>query len=104
MEQRYVNQFGGGSIYIEENNGTINYFRAATPFDVAVRDNSYELEHCTPDIEPKLVRPEVGEIVSWIDKCADKKNPNRVALVYGMPGIGKTAVMNMVYSSLKGIT
>lgn len=71
-------------------------------FSEAVKDDSFILEESTPKIQPAIPRPEIRKILSWIEKEPEKDNPSgtdRLALVTGSPGIGKTVVMNGLFKA-----
>lgn len=103
MDDQNLNQYGSHSICVGHNNGTIcireNYGHAERA-DAAFADQSFELQSYTPKINPPIKRDEVGQILEWIEREASKEKPNRVALLYGSPGIGKSVVMHDVLTEI----
>ena len=97
MNDHIINQIGDRPVYVERNNGAIYIMDGyvANPDDAFV-DQSFELSNYAPKIQPPIQRDEVGQILDWIadDTHADK--PNRVALLYGGAGVGKSVVMHDV--------
>lgn len=89
-----VTQFGDKSIYIEKNDGTVYVGEYVADPDSAFEDGSYELEAYEPFIQPRIVRREVDEIYDWIIRDTPEGKSNRVALLYGNAGIGKSVVMH----------
>lgn len=101
MEQRLVNQLGDKSLYIEKNEGNIyigNYVKDAGS---AFLDGSFELSDYSPSISPAIFRKEVEQLKQWIEKSTQEKNPNRLALLYGKAGIGKSVVMHDLLTELQ---
>ena len=96
MNERIINQIGDKSVYIERNSGAVyvgGY--VADPNDAFV-DQSFELQNYMPKIQPSIQRNEVGEILDWIENDTQAEKPNRVALLYGGAGVGKSVVMHDV--------
>lgn len=99
-----VNQDGEVSLYVGQNLGNI---KINIPKDSNLEDIEKAfslmspLRHEFPSINPKIKRKEEDQIISWIEATADKKEPKRVGFVVGAPGIGKTALTNVVYNRLK---
>lgn len=94
---REINQNGSKTLYVENNSGRIYIVetnRYISPDDKALKDGSIELKMFTPSINPPVERNEVNTILDWIIRDADNKNPQRVGLLYGKAGIGKSVVMN----------
>lgn len=96
MAEHMVNQFGDKSLYIEQNKGTVYVGDYIADPNSAFADKSYELEAYEPFIKPPIMRREVDEILEWIDRNTPDGKPNRVALLYGGAGIGKSVVMHEV--------
>ena len=94
MQSRIINQSGDRPIYIEKNNGTVYVGEYAAEPHSAFADGSYELKAYEPFIQPPIQRWEVDEIYDWIVKDTPEGKPNRVALLYGSAGIGKSVVMH----------
>lgn len=95
MEERFVNQTGTRPIYIERNEGKIYLGNHYIEDPVSAFSNgSYELLDYAPTIEPAIHRDEVDMILAWIEKEYGKKNSDRLALLYGKAGIGKSIVMH----------
>lgn len=96
MKERMINMFGNKSVYIEHNDGIVcigNYVEQANE---AFANQSFELESFAPKITPKIQREEVGQILRWIAQDTQKDKPNRVSLLYGSAGVGKSVVMHDV--------
>lgn len=95
MVERLVNQFGEKPIYIDKNEGQIyidnNYVEEPS---FAFKNGSYELFCYTPTIQPSIRRPEVNQIIDWIERDASDDQSARIALLYGKAGIGKSVVMH----------
>lgn len=99
---RTVNQFGDRPIYIERNNGSVyvgDY--VDTDQDSALKNVSSELRAYSPTIKPQIERSEVGDILRWIYADTDINNPERVALMHGGAGIGKSVVMHNILRHLE---
>lgn len=96
MTNYEVNQFGDRPLYIERNEGVVYISDYVAQTDEAFADKSFELHAFTPKITPPIQREEVKYILDWISKEADKEKPNRVALLYGNAGVGKSVVMHDV--------
>jgi hypothetical protein len=96
-----VTQFGDKSIYIDKHEGNI-YIGAAYVIDAerAFEKGSFELEMYLPTINPPIERSEVDSILGWIEQDADEKDPNRVGVLYGKAGIGKSVVMHELLQRL----
>lgn len=96
-------------VNIGEVNGNvnINYYDGNTgiSFEDIAKAESFALESESPKITPIIERHEVNEIVDWIlsdsdsdsNESQDKKD---IGLVVGLPGIGKTVVLNSIYRLL----
>lgn len=101
MEERVINQFGVKPIYIDKNEGKIhidnNYVEEPS---FAFKNGSYELLGYTPTIQPSIHRPEVNQIINWIERDASTDQSARIALLYGKAGIGKSVVMHDVLVAL----
>lgn len=101
MEYHY-NDLGNRSVYIERNNGTIyiddNYISNE---EEAFKQGSSDLDMYLPSINPPIQRVEVDSILDWIKSDIDVKNPQRVGLLYGSAGIGKSVVMHDLLQKLK---
>lgn len=99
-----VNKEREVTLYVGQNLGSINI---NIPKDSDVEDiekafiHMSPLRHEFPSINPKIKRKEEDQIISWIEANADKKEPKRVGFVVGAPGIGKTALTNVVYNRIK---
>lgn len=91
-----INQFGDKSIYVEHNSGVIYAGENATAPNDSFVDQSFELKYYAPKIQPPIQRREVGLILSWIANDTQTDKPNRVALLYGSAGVGKSVVMHDV--------
>ncbi|MBD5350284.1 MAG: ATP-binding protein [Bacteroides sp.] len=102
-----VNQEGEIALYVRQNNGSIN-INIPKESDIEDIEKAFNLmsplRHEFPSINPKIKRKEEDQIISWIEAAADKKEPKRVGFIVGAPGIGKTALTNVVYNSLKDHT
>ena len=99
---RTVNQLGDRPVYIERNNGSVyvgDY--VDTDQDSALKNVSSELRAYSPTIKPQVERLEVGDILRWIYADTDINNPERVALLYGGAGIGKSVVMHNILRHLE---
>lgn len=99
-----VTQFGDKSIYIDKHKGNI-FIGDAYVIDAerAFEKGSFELEMYLPTINPPIERSEVDTILGWIERDADTKNPNRVGVLYGKAGIGKSVVMHNLLQRLTHI-
>ena len=96
MNEHIINQTGDKSVYIEHNTGAIYVSDYVADPNEAFTDQSFELQNYAPKIQPPIQRDEVGHILDWIAKDTDSEKPNRVALLYGSAGIGKSVVMHDV--------
>lgn len=96
-----MHQYGDKSLFVENNSGTIYIDGYSTEAEDAFSDGSFELEMYHPSIRPHIDRNEVSDIAAWIEKDSDEKNPIRVGLLYGKPGIGKSVVMHDLLSRIK---
>lgn len=95
MAERIINLEGQQPIYIERNEGKIYVGNHYTEDPVSAFSNgSYELLDYTPTIDPAIHRDEVDMILEWIEKLSDKGDSDRLALLYGTAGIGKSIVMH----------
>ena len=95
MAERIINLEGQQPIYIERNEGKIYVGNHYTEDPVSAFSNeSYELLDYTPTIDPEIHRDEVDMILEWIEKQSDKGGSDRLALLYGTAGIGKSIVMH----------
>lgn len=93
-----------GSVY---GNVINNYYDGNTgiSFEDIAKAESFALESECPKITPIIERPEVDDIVNWIlsdsdsdsNEAQDNKN---IGLVVGLPGIGKTVVLNSIFRQL----
>ena len=101
MENNSVFQFGKNPIYIECNEGNVYVGDYVSKTNEAFEDRSFELRMVAPQITPQIKREEVGVILNWIAKDADKTEPKRVALLYGSAGVGKSVVMHDVLLNLE---
>lgn len=99
-----VNQNGEVALYVGKNLGSIN-ISIPKESDVEDIEKAFSLmsplRHELPSIKPEIKRKEEDQIIRWIETTADKKEPKRVGFVVGAPGIGKTALTNVVYNRLK---
>lgn len=99
-----VNQEGEVALYVGQNSGSIN-INIPKESDVENIEKAFSfmspLRHEFPSINPEIKRKEADQIISWIEAPADKKEPKRVGFVVGAPGIGKTALTNVVYNRLE---
>lgn len=99
-----VNQDGEIALYVGQNLGRIK-INIPKESDVEDIEKAFSLmsplRHELPSIKPEIKRKEEDRIISWIEADADKKEPKRVGFVVGAPGIGKTALTNVVYNHLK---
>lgn len=91
-----VNQLGDKSVYVERNSGIIYMGGFVATANDAFDDQSFELQNYAPKILPPIQRDEVKYILDWIAKDAQTEKPNRVALLYGSAGVGKSVVMHDV--------
>lgn len=96
MENRIINQFGDKSLCIDTNNGVVYLSDYIAETNDAFVDKSFELHAFTPKITPVIHRDEVKYILDWIAKDEDNETPERVALLYGSAGVGKSVVMHDV--------
>ncbi len=96
MDDRIINQFGNRPSCVGQNYGNIYNGSEDYVSDTAsaFEDESYELSSYTPTIQPTIKRDEVTQIIDWIAKDTSSERPNRVALLYGKAGIGKSVVMH----------
>lgn len=101
MENNSVFQFGKNPIYIERNEGNVYVGDYVSKTNEAFTDESFELHKFAPQITPQIKREEVGIILNWIAKDTDKTDPERVALLYGSAGVGKSVVMHDVLLELE---
>ena len=104
MQENIINQFGDRSLYIEKSLGNIylanNYTR--DPASAFAR-GSDELLGYTPAIYPEIPRQEVDLIQNWIESKSDTTDSSdRLALLYGKAGIGKSIVMHKLLEHLQG--
>lgn len=91
-----------GLVYIARDAGTIFVDEYTENVDKAFEDKSFELRtFAKPQINPPILRDEVNLILNWIAQDADGKDPNRVALLYGKAGVGKSVVMHDVLCKLE---
>lgn len=99
-----VNQDGEVALYVRQNFGSIN-INIPKESDVEDIEKAFSLmsplRHELPSINPEIKRKEEDLIISWIEATVDKKEPKRVGFVVGAPGIGKTALTNVIYNRLK---
>lgn len=86
--------FGDKSLYIEHNDGTVYIGEYVEQANEAFANQSFELKSFAPKITPPIQREEVGQILKWIAQDTQKDKPNRVALLYGSAGVGKSVVMH----------
>ena len=91
-----------GSVYGDVN---INYYDGnnGISFEDIAKAESVALESECPKIIPIIERHEVDEIVNWILSDSDDnkaQDKNDIGLVVGLPGIGKTVVLNSIYRQL----
>lgn len=99
-----VKQDSGVAVYVNQNCGIIN---VNIPKESHVEDiekafnDMSPLKHEFPSIKPEIKRKEEEQIINWIEAAADKEGPKRVGFIVGAPGIGKTALTNVVYNRLK---
>lgn len=97
-----VFQLGTTNLLIERNNGEIYMQGYVANTSRAFQEESFELDHYCPSIHPSIQREEVQEILDWIFfPEEDVKDSQRIALLYGKPGIGKSVVMHDVFERLK---
>lgn len=101
---KYDTYLGDNSIYIEKQDGNIYISDSyVTNPEFAFEKGSFELCMYLPTINPPIERKEVDTILDWIGHDADSKNPNRVGVLYGKAGIGKSVVMHNLLQRLKSI-
>lgn len=105
MEIKNINQNYG----VVNGNVTNNYNGLGdnVSFEDIVHMESFALEAEEPKIFPVIERPETESILNWILTDYDsvsmpggKVEGEDVGLVVGMPGIGKTVVLNTIFSHL----
>ena len=101
MENKEVFQFGEKSIYIAHNDGCVYVGDYVSQANEAFADESFELHSFTPQITPRIKREEVEVILNWIAKDTDNAAPQRVALLYGSAGVGKSVVMHDILLELE---
>lgn len=94
MSEKVVLQYGDKSVYVDNNNGNIYIDGYATDAEHAFVNGSFDLEMYHPSINPPVWRSEVESIASWIERETDTQSPQRIGLLYGKPGIGKSIVMH----------
>lgn len=94
MEKRIVNQFGDKSLYIERNEGNIYVGDYVEEAVYAFRDASFELYDYSPTVSPAISRAEVKQLKDWIERDVLPNKSDRLALLYGKAGIGKSVVMH----------
>lgn len=99
-----VNQDGELALYVGEIH-VRNNINIPKESNVADIEKAFSLMspllHELPSISPEIKRKEEDQIISWVEATADEKEPKRVGFVVGAPGIGKTALTNVVYNRLK---
>lgn len=104
MQEYTVNQFGDKSIFIDKHNGDIYLSDSyLVPTDMAFEEGSYELLSYEPSINPPIPRPEVDVIFNWIARDADSIEPQRVGILYGKAGIGKSVVMHDLLKKIQEV-
>lgn len=92
---------GDKSIYIEKQNGNIYISDSyVTEPECAFKKGSFELYMYQPTIHPPIDRKEVDIILDWIEQDSDIQNRNRVGVLYGKAGIGKSVVMHNLLKRL----
>lgn len=96
MNEHIINQFGDKPIYVERNIGSIYVGNYVANSSEAFADQSFELQNYAPKIDPPIQRDEVKYILDWIAEDTFAEKPNRVALLYGSAGVGKSVVMHEV--------
>lgn len=96
MNERVVNQIGDNTVYVERNSGAIYMGTYVADTNDAFADQSFELENYAPKIQPPIQRDEVSQILDWIAADTQAGKNNRVALLYGGAGVGKSVVMHDV--------
>lgn len=105
MEIKNINQNYG----VVNGNVTNNYngFGDDVSFEDIVHMESFVLESEGPKISPVIERPEIESILNWILTDSDSATTpegtiegENVGLVVGMPGVGKTVVLNTIFNSL----
>lgn len=96
-----INQFGDKSIFIDKHQGNIYIGDSfSIEADCAFEEGSFDLMMYKPSIHPPIKRPEVDVINEWISRDTDPKNPQRVGVLYGRAGIGKSVVMHDLLEKL----
>lgn len=111
MEIKNINQdFGVVNGNVNNNFNVTNNYNSLggdVSFEDIVRMESFALETEEPKISPVIERPETESILNWILTDSDsatmpegKVEGANVGLVVGMPGIGKTVVLNTIFNSL----
>lgn len=101
---KYDTYLGDKSIYIEKQNGNIYISDSyVTEPECAFDKGSFELYMYQPTINPPIDRKEVDIILDWIEQDADPQEPNRVGVLYGKAGIGKSVVMHNLLQRLTHI-
>lgn len=99
-----VNQFGEKSIFIERHEGDIFISDSySVESKTAFRDGSFELMMYQPSIQPPIPRPEVDLVFDWILRNSHPEDPQRVGVLYGKAGIGKSVAMHDLLEKLQGI-
>lgn len=102
MDERIINQSGYGSLYVERNEGIIYVNeKYIEEYSSAFNYGSYELLDYVPTIKPAIERNEVKLIKEWIEKETSTEESERLALLYGKPGIGKSIVMHDLLKQLQ---
>lgn len=99
-----INQFGEKSIFIEKHEGDIFISdKYSVDAKTAFEDGSFELMMYQPSIQPPIKRPEVDRVFEWISSTTDTNDPQRVGVLYGKAGIGKSVVMHDLLEKLQGM-